>query len=133
MPVLPFLDTNVLIYANSSDPKREVARKLLAAPFEISVQILNEFANAMRRKRLADWDDIADAVTDILMVAEAVHPVSLEAHLSGLKLAERYQLQVYDSVMLASALLAGCTTLYSEDMQDGMVIEGRLTIRNPFR
>ena len=54
-------------------------------------------------------------------------------HDIGLKIAERYGLSVYDAMIVASALLAGCKTVLSEDMQDGQVLEGRLRIRNPFR
>ena len=57
--------------------------------------------------------------------------MTLETHERGSNLRERYQLSVYDGMIVAAALLAGCTTLYSEDMHDGLVID-RLTIRNPY-
>ena len=50
----------------------------------------------------------------------------------GLALAERYGLSIYDSMIAASALEAGCDTLWSEDMQDGMVLDGQVRIVNPF-
>jgi predicted nucleic acid-binding protein len=58
--------------------------------------------------------------------------VTLAVHVLGLHLAERYGLSVYDSMIAAAAMEARCTTLWSEDMQHGMVLAGRLTIRNPF-
>jgi predicted nucleic acid-binding protein len=62
-----------------------------------------------------------------------VHSVTTEVHESGLTLAERYNLSVYDAMIAASALAAECETLWSEDMQHGMVIDSRLRIVNPFR
>ncbi len=61
-----------------------------------------------------------------------VVPLTVDTHDRGLALAERYQLSLYDGMIVAAAQLAGCTTLYSEDMHDGLVIDG-LTIRNPYR
>jgi hypothetical protein len=49
-----------------------------------------------------------------------------------MRLAERLGLSIYDGTIMASALLSGCATLYPEDLQDGQVIDGQLTIRNPF-
>jgi predicted nucleic acid-binding protein len=62
-----------------------------------------------------------------------VHPVTIEIHETRLALAERYGLSVYDAMIAASALHAGCDTLWSEDMQDGMAIDESLRIVNPFR
>jgi predicted nucleic acid-binding protein len=62
-----------------------------------------------------------------------VHPVTLETHETGLALAGRYRLSTFDAMIAASALHAGCDTLWSEDMQDGMVFEEGLRVVNPFR
>ncbi len=62
-----------------------------------------------------------------------VHPLTLEVHETGLALAERYRLSIYGATIAASALHAGCSTLWSEDMQHGMVLDGGLQIINPFR
>ncbi len=61
-----------------------------------------------------------------------VHPVTLETHETGLALAERYSLSIYDAMIAASAFHADCDTLWSEDMQHGMVLDDRLRIANPF-
>jgi predicted nucleic acid-binding protein len=45
---------------------------------------------------------------------------------------ERYKLATYDAMLIASALVAECDVFWSEDMHDGLVIDGTLTIRNPF-
>nr|MBP8020297.1 hypothetical protein [Agitococcus sp.] len=61
-----------------------------------------------------------------------VQPLTVETHAQGLTLAERYHFSVYDSMIVAAALLAQCRILYSEDMQHGLLVEGRLLIQNPF-
>jgi predicted nucleic acid-binding protein len=127
-----FCDTNILLYRFIDDPKSYISKALMAEPFAISVQVLNEFANVARRKLRVDWNEINTRLILVRALASSIYPITLENHSLGLHFAERYQLAVYDSMIVASALLAGCNTLYSEDMQHGMIIEGRLTIRNPF-
>jgi predicted nucleic acid-binding protein len=61
-----------------------------------------------------------------------VEDLAVQTHDVGRALAERYGLSIYDAMIVASALVAGCTTLWSEDMQDGLVVEGQLRIVNPF-
>jgi predicted nucleic acid-binding protein len=62
-----------------------------------------------------------------------VTPMTLEIHETGLRLAEQHKLSIYDSMIAAAALDAGCDILWSEDMRDGAIIDGRLRMRNPFR
>jgi predicted nucleic acid-binding protein len=62
----------------------------------------------------------------------SIEPITLKTHGTGLTLAERYRLSVYDAMIAASALLAGCDRLWSEDMQNGLVIDGKLRIVDPF-
>ena len=131
-PQRPFVDTNVLLYLLSKDTaKADRAETLLAAGIVISVQVLNEFANVVRRKLGLAWPEVNQALLDIRRFAE-VHPLTLQTHEHGLALAARYQLSLYDAMIAAAALEAGCTTLASEDFSAGQRLEGRLTIRNPF-
>jgi predicted nucleic acid-binding protein len=58
--------------------------------------------------------------------------MTVEIHGTGLALAERYGLSTYDAMIAASALHADCDMLWSEDMQDGMIIENRMRVSNPF-
>jgi predicted nucleic acid-binding protein len=126
-----FFDTNVLLYGFSPDPARASASEdVIRGGGVISVQVLNEFANTGRRKLGLSWAVIRDILGEYRTNLTVV-PVTLETHERGLDLAERYRLNVYDSMIVAAALLAGCTTLYSEDMHSGLVID-RLTIRNPY-
>ena len=128
-----FLDTNVLIYAAlQPDPRSDRARALLAQGGAVSVQVLNEFANVARRKLRKPWPEMAQALTAVRALCPPPLPVTLATHEAALGIAARFGYRIYDSLIIASALEAACATLYSEDMQDGQVIEGRLTIRNPF-
>ena len=60
-------------------------------------------------------------------------PLTLDTHDSAVHIAQRYGYRIYDALVAASAIEANCDTLYSENLQDGQVIEDRLTIRNPFK
>ncbi len=127
-----FFDTNVLLYLLSADAaKADRAEELLAGGGTISVQVLNEFAAVASRKLRMLWPDINEVLTQVRAVCD-VQALTLETHEQALKLAERYGLSVCDALIVSAALLAGCKTLWSEDMQDGQVINRKLTIRNPF-
>ena len=128
-----FFDTNVLLYVASSDTsKSDRAEKVVAAGGSISVQVLNEIASVARRKMRLPWAD-THALLSLLRSLLTVHPLTAEVHDSGLALAERYGLSTWDAMIAASALHADCDTLWSEDMQHGMTLDGRLRIVNPFR
>lgn len=128
-----FLDTNVLLYLLSADAtKAGRAEELAAAESVVSVQVLNEFVAVARRTLEMTWADIAETVS-VLQEACSVEPLTLQVHNEARRLAEAHQLAWYDALVVSSALAAGCSTLYSEDMHDGMRIGKTLTIRNPFR
>jgi predicted nucleic acid-binding protein len=126
-----FLDTNVLLYLLSPDDARaDQAEELIAAGGIISVQVLNEFVAVAARKFKMDLTEIREVLSTVRAVC-TVKPVDVETHELGLDLAERYQLPIYDALIVASAQRAGCRLLLTEDMQHGQRV-GRLTIRNPF-
>jgi predicted nucleic acid-binding protein len=127
-----FFDTNVLLYVASGDPaKADRAEKLIGAGGTISVQVLNEITNVARRKMGLSWTETR--ALSMLRGLLPVQPLTIEIHETGLALAERHGLSIYDAMIAASALHADCDTLWSEDMQHGMVLDGRLRIVNPFR
>jgi len=127
-----FFDTNVIVYLTSADLTRsDTARRHVAIGGTVSVQVLNEFALVAKRKLKFSMAETTQFIEDLL-VAVAVVPVSIETHRLGLAIAERHRLHIYDSMIVAAAQLAGCTTLYSEDVHDGLVIDG-LKIVNPFK
>ena len=128
-----FFDTNVLLYVASGDPaKAERAEKLIGDGGVISVQVLNEITNVARRKMAMSWIETGSFLSMIRDLLP-VKPITIEIHETGLVLAERYGLSTRDAMIAASALHADCDTLWSEDMQDGTVLDGRLRIVNPFR
>ena len=132
MWVRPFVDTNVLLYLLSDDvAKAERAEALLRGRAVISVQVLNEFANVARRKLQLGWPEVEQALVDVRRFCE-VRPLTLETHERGIALAARYQLSVYDAMIVAAAVEAGCATLASEDFSAGQRLDGRVTVRNPF-
>jgi len=96
------------------------------------VQVLNELANVALRKLSMPWPEINEVLSLVRSVCP-VEPLTVETHDGGRRVAERYQLSVYDSMIVAAALIAGCNTLYSEDMQDGLLIDKQLHILNPFK
>ncbi len=127
-----FFDTNILVYGYDDTARGVKARSLVAQGGQIAVQSLNELALVLRRRYGMSF---ADMRAEVARVAETLHapvPLTLDVHRAGMALAERYKLAIYDSMLLAAALTAGCDTFWSEDMADGLVIDGRLTIRNPF-
>ncbi len=127
-----FFDSNVLIYAMvSGDSRRERAQHLVAQGGVISVQVLNEFVAVARRKLHMSWDDLLAALDAVRILFPSPMAVTAETHEAALRIARQFG--IYDATIVAAALQSGCSILYSEDMQDGQVIEGRLTIRNPFR
>jgi predicted nucleic acid-binding protein len=127
-----FFDTNVLLYLLSGDAaKADRAEALVIVGGVISVQVLNEFASVASRKLGMSWAEIREVLDTIRAVCR-VEPITLETHDRGFALSERYGFPIYDSMILASALLAGCDRVFTEDLQDGQDIDGRLTVRNPF-
>ncbi len=127
----PFYDTNVPLYLLTADDARaQRAEDLLAGGGVISVQVLNEFVAVARRKHRAPWMRVTDTLEALRQVCR-VEPLTVPVHERALVLAQRVGLPVYDAMIAASAIAAGCRTLYSEDFQHGQVLDG-LTILNPF-
>jgi predicted nucleic acid-binding protein len=126
-----FFDTNVLVYTVTLDPRKRQADRILRTGGIVSVQVLNEFANVARNKLRHEWRTITYALEQFRLSFEAVCPLTLDTHVAAVSLAEDNGLAFYDALIVASAIEAGCDTLYSEDMQHNRAIGG-LTIRNPF-
>ena len=127
-----FIDTNILLYLLSEDSnKADRAETIVRAGGTISVQVLNEMANVTHRKLAMSWMEINELLSLIRSLC-SIEPLTIETHDMGKLIAERCKLSVYDAMIAAAALLGGCETLYSEDMQDGLLIDNQLRICNPF-
>ena len=129
------IDTNIAFYAlvrGNAGTKEVCAKAILKEVHFLSVQVLNEYACAARRKLRRDWVDIERDLELLRYAVVEVRPIDALANREALRIAERYQLAFFDALMIAVALGNDATVLYSEDMQHGLVVDGALTITNPF-
>jgi predicted nucleic acid-binding protein len=128
-----FFDTNVLVYAiGQNEARTPAAEALLSSGGVVSVHVLNELVSVARRKLGMSWDEVTEALAAIRTLCPSPVPITIETHEAALRIAVEYGYHIYDALVAAAALQANCTTLYSEDLQDGQVIDGRITVRNPF-
>jgi predicted nucleic acid-binding protein len=127
-----FFDTNVVLYLLSGESaKADRAESLFAEGGVVSVQVLNEFAAIGRRNLSLEWPAIDEVLGVVRSVCEVV-PLTVETHDLGLRLARRHRLALYDAMIAAAALEAGCGTLWTEDLHAGLQIDGQLRVSNPF-
>ena len=128
----PFLDTNVLVYLVSEDrEKAALSLSPVRAGGVISAQVLNEFARTALSKFSMSFVEVRKVLLGVRATCRVV-PLTVEVHEKALDLAERYRVHIYDASIVAAAIAAECTTLLlTEDMHEGLAIEG-LTIRNPY-
>jgi predicted nucleic acid-binding protein len=127
-----FFDTSVLLYLLSKDAaKADRVESLLAERGTISVQVLNEFAAVAIRKLKMPLPEVTEILDTVRAVCD-VEPVAIETRDRALAVLERYGFSLYDSMLIAAALIAGCKVLYCEDLQHGQLIERQLRIVDPF-
>lgn len=127
-----FLDTNVLLYLVSEDAAfADRAEAEVGAGGVVSVQVLNEFASVARHRFRMTLGQVREVLGAVRAACEVV-PVTIETHDLGIEIADRHRLAVYDGMILASAQIAGCRVLLSEDFTDGQRFKA-LIVRNPFR
>jgi len=127
-----FADTNLFIYAESQDQdKASRAIEIIQAAPVISTQVINETVSVLTRKHgflLSEAHEIAESLLNLCeVVAVDTHTIR-----KAIDLTKRYSLSHWDSLIIASAMLADCQTIYSEDMQHGQVFDNRLIVQNPY-
>ena len=127
------VDTNIAVYALSTADKADRAAELLRGAAFLSVQVLNEYANVALRKQRDPWNVVIAHVAALRRTVPRIIAIDEHASSAALRIGERYRLSFYDALMLAVALAGEARTFYSEDLQDGLVIDGRLRIVDPFR
>jgi predicted nucleic acid-binding protein len=130
-----FLDSNISLYGYSDEypRKREIAMRLLALPdVIISSQVVNEVMTNFLRKKLGPEADVRKLV-DELYSDYLVLEILQEDIMTASELREEYNFSYWDSLIVATALRGNADILYTEDMQDGLSVRNRLTIRNPFK
>lgn len=127
-----FADTNIVVYAYAKDPQKSpVAEAILVAAPVISTQIVSEFLSIARTKMRLDLATRHKVAQDLLYSC-AVTPLDAQVVVRAMAIEAKYQVSYWDALAVAAALAAGCDTLYTEDLQNGQVFEGRLAVKNPF-
>ena len=127
-----FADTNVVVYAFSKDDaKIAVAEGILEKQPTISVQVISEFLNVCRIKLGMDVPTRHKLARELIA---GCNVVALEPRLveKAMEIEAQAQISYWDALIVAAALLSGCDTLYTEDMEHGRMFEGQLTLVNPF-
>jgi len=130
-----FLDSNILVYCYSTTDaaKQATARNLtLLDNVFISTQVLNETANVLHKKHAIAWPQLADLITDFENNF-LVHNLTATNTKTACRIAQRYTFSLYDSLIIAAALDCNCSILYSEDMTDGLLVDDKVKIINPFK
>jgi len=130
-----FVDSNIWIYGILNEPqnreKARLARHYAVPGTTVSTQVICEVCSVVLKKaKLPDHEiaQIVDSFYDDCMIVN----FDRETFISANRLRQRYQFSFWDSLIVAAALAADATILYSEDMQHGLVVDGRLKIVNPF-
>jgi predicted nucleic acid-binding protein len=130
-----FLDSNIILYCYSNDEtdKQAIARNIFEQYSNpcISKQVINEVSSILFRKFKLDCESIENAILQISNLVEILD-FNLTTQIKAIRLKKSYNLQYFDALIVATALENNCNTLYSEDMQNGLLVEGKLTIINPF-
>ena len=138
MPAREFIDSNIWLYAlvlagdAAADQKHQRARDLLSRVDKpaINSQVVREVCSNLVKKARIGEAEVQRVIQDWYLTCE-LHPSNEQQHLLASRLREAASFSFWDSLIVAAALDAGCATLYSEDMQHGQVVDGRLTIVNP--
>ena len=140
-----FIDTNILLYALTEPkekdkekdlPKRAKSLELLTKLYNeddivVSVQVLNELHFNMVRKFKIDDNMSFKTLQENVFAIASVENLTAQTYTKAFQVREKYNISYWDSLVVASALESGCTKLYSEDMQEGLVVDGVLNIINP--
>lgn len=129
----PAVDRNVLIYLHDESDirKRGIANSLLADNPKIPSQVISEYLNTTRKLLPLSKEDLLFQTAELFRYCEIIPAKPSTLYLAS-KLIRRYRFQLFDAVIGAASLEGGCNVLYSEDMQHGLVVDGTLTIVNPF-
>ena len=128
------IDTNIMLYALDDfyPDKQSISINIIAARPSFCSRSVSEFANVCLRRWKFPKSRVAEIIKTYLQQCAYV-PVSELVLLRAFDIMKTYDFQLFDSIIIASALETGCNILYSEDMNDGQVIEKQLKIINPFK
>ena len=127
------LDSNILIYNHSLDheSKRFIARNFFKEDPVVSSQVISEYLNVMKRNFKMQKHELME-LCSLWLEKCFIQPVLLSTVKLAHNLIDKYDFQIFDGIIVAAALEADCDTLYSEDLHDGLIVENKLKIVNPF-
>jgi len=138
-PATCFIDSNIWLYAFIETPDKENKRKRRIASKTIqqndlivSVQVINEICVNLLKKTDLSEEEIRALILSFYSkyyVTEIEKSILIQAS----QLRRKYRFAFWDSIIVSTALISNCEILYSEDMQDGLEVEGKLRIVNPFK
>jgi len=129
-----FIDSNIIVYLvdNRSKEKTKKAQDFLSPDFFISTQVIAENVNVCLKKLHLNKETTFDFARRILNRFRILQ-ITEATLLRSFEISIKYQLSSWDSIIIATAILNNCSIIYSEDMQDGLVVENSVTIINPFK
>lgn len=131
-----FVDTNVWLYAlivNDDALKHQIAAEIVqGSNVVVSTQVINETCVNLLRKANLSETQLYDLIVSFYAKYDVV-ATEAQVLLRASRLRAQYSLSFWDSLVVAGAIESGCNVLYTEDLQDGLTVEGQLTIVNPFR
>jgi len=136
-----FIDSNIWIYAFLESEKERAKQQHILSLLEnipsvstvfVSVQVINEFHWILSRKYGIDDVTIKAKVTKGIAAVANIAPLDFKVYQDAYRIRGKYNVSFWDSLIVASALNNGCTILYSEDMQHGLMIDSKLKVINPF-
>jgi len=130
-----FIDSNLWVYLYSDRDKGNIVRNIIEEYFidiVLSAQVLGEFFNVLIRKIMRTKKEAREIISDLAMNFEVIE-IDKSLVLEAMEISIRYKYSYWDSLIVAAALGTGCSMLYTEDLHDGQIINGRLKIVNPFK
>jgi len=135
-----FVDSNIFLYAfteiddkskKEEIEKHTIASEIILKDINISTQVINEVSSNMLRKLKFSNTEVREFIESCYGRYNIIN-FSEELFLMAIEVRKKYKISYYDSLIVSAGLKANATTLYSEDMHNGLVVNGCLTIINPF-
>ncbi len=131
-----FVDSNIFLYAFTGKEeeidKHKISSKIILGDINISTQVINEVSSNMIRKLKFSNSEVREFVESCYGRYNIIN-FSQELFVMASEIRENYNISYYDSMIVSAGLKADATVLYSEDMQDDLVVNGSLRVINPFK
>jgi predicted nucleic acid-binding protein len=128
------LDTNILLFlhdTNQQSVKKNIAEELVSSNPIISTQVISEYLNVCHKRFKLTKSDAMDALMKWLPFSEVAN-IAISTYTNAIGLIKKYDFQLFDAIIIAAAIDANCSKLFTEDMHHGLLVEKRLQIINPF-